>query len=588
MSVLNNYFNGKKFDINSIFMHQQKQNLSNLSKNNQTKITSNIIPDANEVISNVINDSNISNIDKIKTLQQFIEFGNYSEQDKNLFSNAIDNISLSKTFEEQDIFEDENFEIEDFSKLLRNEKEEKLSNAQGVLNNLQNFEIKDQESLNNFFLGENGLSSIYPSIGYEYGGGDLNEITAQYTNSDGTVDWASLNENLHKQYKDLDQDLMKNPDLLELQSDGSEITEQRNKTEEFLNNAFKDNVNDLRANRLIGQSFDIYNNFLTDPELQKNEAVNKGLTIGKSYTRQIPGKTGILGTMILGALETIGNTSISKVREFYKDKELATKQEASYEGTYNDKINQAAENSGKKFDLWSRHKVKDLNKLSKKADVLQSHIAAINNRNEDFNALKATAGNYEIGRQARLNALENEYNRLAVSAKYGSILKIINNSKKINQSLPEFKSGGTLEGYLLQEPFSCITEPFEYTKISDWGYQDVDSRVEFFKKGGEFNIIPEGALHARKHNMDIEGITKKGIPVVSESEDGKLEQQAEIEHSEIIFRLEITDAIDEARKKYDEETSQKEKNKIAIEIGKLLTKEILYNTDDRTNLINTI
>ena len=28
-----------------------------------------------------------------------------------------------------------------------------------------------------------------------------------------------------------------------------------------------------------------------------------------------------------------------------------------------------------------------------------------------------------------------------------------------------------------------------------------------FKKGGKFNIIPEGALHARKHNMDVENIT---------------------------------------------------------------------------------
>jgi len=28
------------------------------------------------------------------------------------------------------------------------------------------------------------------------------------------------------------------------------------------------------------------------------------------------------------------------------------------------------------------------------------------------------------------------------------------------------------------------------------------------------SIIPEGALHARKNNMNVENITKKGIPVV--------------------------------------------------------------------------
>ena len=75
--------------------------------------------------------------------------------------------------------------------------------------------------------------------------------------------------------------------------------------------------------------------------------------------------------------------------------------------------------------------------------------------------------------------------------------------------------------------------------------------------------------------MDVEGITKKGIPVVSESPDGKLEQQAEIEREEIIFRLEVTKKIEELAKDGSDEA--------AIEAGKLLVKEILYNTVDNTN-----
>jgi hypothetical protein len=44
------------------------------------------------------------------------------------------------------------------------------------------------------------------------------------------------------------------------------------------------------------------------------------------------------------------------------------------------------------------------------------------------------------------------------------------------------------------------------------------------KEGGTFNVIPDGALHKNKHNMeDAEGLTKKGIPVVTE-EEGKLVQ----------------------------------------------------------------
>ena len=101
-----------------------------------------------------------------------------------------------------------------------------------------------------------------------------------------------------------------------------------------------------------------------------------------------------------------------------------------------------------------------------------------------------------------------------------------------------------------------------------------------FQQGGSINVIPEGALHARKHNMDVEGITKKGIPVVDN--DGK--QQAEIERSEIILRLEVTKKLEKLEEKYyDEETSQREKDECALEAGKLLVEEILYNTQDNTN-----
>ena len=38
-----------------------------------------------------------------------------------------------------------------------------------------------------------------------------------------------------------------------------------------------------------------------------------------------------------------------------------------------------------------------------------------------------------------------------------------------------------------------------------------------FKQGGQMNVIPEGALHARKNNMEGAGedFTAKGIPVIN-------------------------------------------------------------------------
>ena len=100
------------------------------------------------------------------------------------------------------------------------------------------------------------------------------------------------------------------------------------------------------------------------------------------------------------------------------------------------------------------------------------------------------------------------------------------------------------------------------------------NKIDSFKKGGQMNVIPEGALHARLHHMENgDKITKKGIPVVDKSG----EQQAEIERDEIIFSLDVTTKLEALRKDGSD--------KAAIAAGKLLVDEIFNNTDDRTGLI---
>ena len=109
-----------------------------------------------------------------------------------------------------------------------------------------------------------------------------------------------------------------------------------------------------------------------------------------------------------------------------------------------------------------------------------------------------------------------------------------------------------------------------------------------YKNGGQMNVIPEGALHARKNNMELakEGeVTHKGIPVI----DNQGEQQAEIERNEIIFTKDTTDKIECFYKKFkDDSTSSAEKDELAIKCGKFLVKQILENTDDKTGLIKEI
>lgn len=100
------------------------------------------------------------------------------------------------------------------------------------------------------------------------------------------------------------------------------------------------------------------------------------------------------------------------------------------------------------------------------------------------------------------------------------------------------------------------------------------------------NLIPEGALHKNKHNIeDVDECTKKGIPVIGDNQ----KQQAEIEKEEIIFNKEATENLEAFYELYfDKDVSDKEKTEIAISTGKLLVQEILFNTEDRAGLIKTL
>ena len=111
--------------------------------------------------------------------------------------------------------------------------------------------------------------------------------------------------------------------------------------------------------------------------------------------------------------------------------------------------------------------------------------------------------------------------------------------------------------------------------------------VTAFKDGGvigvDSNVIPEGALHKELNHMEEYNeeldkvITDKGIAVITTDKDGKVEQVAEIEKEEIVFRLELTKKIEELWHNGSQEAM--------LKAGKLLVKEIMGNTDDNTEEI---
>ena len=145
----------------------------------------------------------------------------------------------------------------------------------------------------------------------------------------------------------------------------------------------------------------------------------------------------------------------------------------------------------------------------------------------------------------------------------------------------------------------------EYIKLLEESLAKA-KQIQMAKNGGQLadielsqepSVIPEGALHARKHHLQElqDKVTHKGISVVTvdgeadtyqeiiEKKDS-LTQHAEIENSEIIFSKELTDFIEETREEWHKTNS----NKILEEVGRRVTKEILFNTDDRMSLIKQL
>ena len=110
-----------------------------------------------------------------------------------------------------------------------------------------------------------------------------------------------------------------------------------------------------------------------------------------------------------------------------------------------------------------------------------------------------------------------------------------------------------------------------------------ESEVQSFQNGGvigvDVNVIAEGKYHAHRNHLEdvseeLSDLTKKGIPVITHSEGGEIEQVAEIEKKELIFRLEVTQKLEELYKDGSDEAM--------IEAGKLVAVEIIENTQDNS------
>lgn len=271
-----------------------------------------------------------------------------------------------------------------------------------------------------------------------------------------------------------------------------------------------------------------------------------GGTDGMTKTDSILGSS-FLNLTPIGLINGFGGkraNSLTKNNQVWQD------QGASYGGSmYN--FDQAMQKQGKKYGLFSSGARRNANSQINESKDQQSKISDINDvAKTRFLAQSAMS---DMNNNAYAFKLLGGYQDMAVGKKGMKIFskEQIEHAHKVISYTPDM----------------------EYTEV-EW--------IDAFKEGGKIqqNVIPEGALHARLNHMDTENITKKGIPVVTQKDGGEIEQQAEIECNEIILNLDTTKKLEELMSKGDDEA--------AIEAGKLLAREIMENTDDRTGLIKKV
>ena len=305
---------------------------------------------------------------------------------------------------------------------------------------------------------------------------------------------------------------------------------------------------------VIGSSLDTVGSALI-PKTENSSGVDAAFQVGDAASNalmQINPMAGGIAKAGLFALKTINSIGGSKADSFNLNKDAFSTVGSDYTGS-SSLASDAMSKSGKRYGLFSGG-ASSANRAIAKANLQQDKVANIASQTMDD--------------KNKQNSMSSIYNNKYATDLLGGYKQKDIRIGKVGLKLPtkkqiakidKFLNGGSTQSYLV------ATKP-------------VYEVVEEFKSGGQIkgNIIPEGALHARKNNMDVQSITNKGIPVVSEDKDG-IVQQAEIECNEIIFNKDVTNKL--------EEFFRNSSDKTAIECGKLLATEIVENTEDRTGLI---
>ena len=354
---------------------------------------------------------------------------------------------------------------------------------------------------------------------------------------------------------------------------------------------------------MLGSSFN---------NVENSGGINTAFAVGDTIANGIGMVNPVFGLAAKGvmtAVKGINSLGGKRAKKFSINQATAAQVGASYGGSMTD-ITNAANKAGKKYGLFSGGSRRKANNLIDEAVRQQNIMTDIANEASDMQAMAGNDLNYTNYQFDINGGYDQRYMRAAKSGmKLQDKINFVKNEVSINSfinldtkeiewepvidDVEKFKEGGVFPHHVDNSSINypvceLVWEPI-IDDITDYWEPIIDD-IELYREGGKTkeeletpeieetnqkNLIPEGALHKNKHHMEhTEGLTQKGIPVI----DNEGEQQAEIELDEIIFTLEVTKKLEELYKEGTDEA--------AIEAGKLLVKEILFNTDDRTGLIS--
>ena len=314
-----------------------------------------------------------------------------------------------------------------------------------------------------------------------------------------------------------------------------------------------------------------YGEDFTDQQKATQSAIRKGLAMIPGYGQLIAAAT--------GALDAIGTTTGMNLSNL--DQNSANRAGVGGSAKFNNVMNSIPGASMLLGGLWAGDRTNSFN-MSDESEAMSSGYAGtvgdmraaedLGNKRMLFQKRKANSFIDTAKNNDQILAEIGETNTMRKQSNYYQDLAHQNINRYAGQNYLGTRVGRTgLKLMSIDEVRAIIAKRQETQKFQNGGVVGIDS-----------NILPEGALHARKNNLaelnsDLEDATKKGIPVMA-AEGGEVgEQVAEIENSEIIFRLDVTRQLEELRKDGSEEAM--------IEAGKLVADELIENTQDNTGQI---